>query len=219
MHLNNAQWTHALHLRLAPIHRGGEMAATENDPSGQRRGLWRRLTSPSATWSVLGLLVIGLVIGAGGVIGTQVMVAATGTNEFCGGACHSMQWVANEYKQSVHFVNRTGVRAECHDCHIPHDYPRLLWYKARAGIKDVIGEMSGVISTEEKFKAERKHMAEEVWAEFKETNSENCQHCHAFDAGILAKQKDFVRPMHEQVLAKAATCIDCHKGVAHASPE
>jgi nitrate/TMAO reductase-like tetraheme cytochrome c subunit len=193
------------------------MAAKEQGPA-PRRGWWQRLTSPSARWSVLALLVIGLIIGAGVVIGTQVMVAVTGTNDFCGGACHSMQWVANEYKQSVHFANRTGVRAECHDCHIPHDYPRLLWYKAKAGAKDVIGEISGVISTEEKFKAERKRMAEEVWAEFKENHSENCQHCHAFDATTVAKQKDFVRPMHEQVLAGQATCIDCHKGVAHAEP-
>ena len=36
---------------------------------------------------------------------------------------------------------------------------------------------------------------------------------------MLEKQKDFVRPMHEQVLAGNATCIDCHKGVAHTAPE
>jgi nitrate/TMAO reductase-like tetraheme cytochrome c subunit len=112
-----------------------------------RRG-WRRLRSPSTRWSVLSLVVVGLVIGAASVIGTQVMVQATGTNEFCGTACHSMQWVNAEYKQSGHAVNRTGVSASCHDCHIPHDYPELLWYKAKAGVKDVIGEMRGVIDTE-----------------------------------------------------------------------
>ena len=53
--------------------------------------------------------------------------ALTRTNEFCGGACHSMTWVAQEYKQSVHYLNRTGVQATCHDCHIPHKYPELLW--------------------------------------------------------------------------------------------
>lgn len=194
------------------------MTANSPDPQGPSRGLWRRLSTPSARWSVLALLVIGIVIGAGAVIGTQVMVAVTGSNEFCGGACHSMQWVANEYRQSVHFANRTGVRATCHDCHIPHEYPSLLWYKAKAGLKDAIGEMRGVISTEDKFKQQRKRLAEDVWAEFRGTNSANCQHCHAFDAAIVAKQQEFVRPMHEQFLAKSATCIDCHKGVAHAEP-
>jgi nitrate/TMAO reductase-like tetraheme cytochrome c subunit len=99
------------------------------------------------------------------------MVAKTGTNEFCGGACHSMQWVAAEWKASGHAVNRTGVSAGCHDCHIPHDYPELLFYKAKAGIKDAIGEMRGVIDTEAKFKAARPRMAEHVWAEYKANNS------------------------------------------------
>jgi nitrate/TMAO reductase-like tetraheme cytochrome c subunit len=185
----------------------------------KRGGFWRRLTSPSARWSVLALLVIGLLIGAGGVIATQVMVAVTGTNEFCSNACHSMQWVAQEYRQSGHHLNRTGVQAGCHDCHIPHQYPQLLWYKAKAGIKDAIGEMRGVIDTKEKFEKERARMAGIVWAEFKETGSANCRTCHAFSKETLAKQKDFVQPMHEQVLAGAATCIDCHKGIAHKSPE
>ena len=184
-----------------------------------RRGLWQRLTTPSARWSVLALVIVGLLIGAGAVIGTQVMVAVTGTNKFCGGACHSMQWALQEYRQSVHFTNRTGVRAGCHDCHIPHHYPALLWYKAKAGVKDAIGEMRGVISTEEKFNKERLRMAQHVWAEYKETNSENCRFCHQFNADTISKQKDFVRPMHEQFLAGAMTCIDCHKGIAHTAPK
>ena len=194
------------------------MATGPQENGGRRRGFWPWLTTPSASWSILALVVVGLLIGAGVTIGTQVMVAATGTDEFCGGACHSMQWVAAEDKQSVHYANRTGVRASCHDCHIPDRYPKLLWYKAVAGIKDVIGEARGVISTEDKFKKERLRLAKAVWAEYKENNSENCQHCHVFGAEIVAKQKDFVKPMHEQFLAKAMTCIDCHKGVAHTAP-
>lgn len=197
--------------------------AVDADGNARRPGAlkraWQWLTVPSPKWSVLALVIVGLVIGAGGVIATQVMVAATGTNEFCGGACHSMQWVASEYRASGHYSNRTGVQAECHDCHIPHRYPELLWYKAKAGIKDVVGEMRGVISTEDKFNRERKRMAESVWAEFKENNSANCRTCHVFTAEVIARQKDFVRPMHEQVLANAATCIDCHKGIAHKAPE
>jgi nitrate/TMAO reductase-like tetraheme cytochrome c subunit len=192
-------------------------------PEGENRGplsrLWHRLATPSATWSVLALVVVGLLIGAGGTITTQMMVAATGTNEFCGGACHSMTWVSKEYLQSAHHVNRTGVTAGCHDCHIPHGYPALLWYKAKAGIKDAIGEARGVISTEEKFKKERLRLAKAVWAEYKETNSANCRHCHAFTAEIVAKQKSFVQPMHQKALTNESTCIDCHKGIAHAAPD
>jgi nitrate/TMAO reductase-like tetraheme cytochrome c subunit len=195
------------------------MAANPNPHNGARPGWWRRLRSPSATWSVLALVVIGLVIGAVAVIGTQVMVAVTGTNKFCAGACHSMQWVAQEYQQSIHYANRTGVHAECHDCHIPHRYPQLLWYKAKAGIKDVIGEMTGVISTKEKFEKERLRMAKEVWAEFQENKSANCRTCHKFNPAVLAKQKDFAQPIHKMVMEGQGTCVDCHKGVAHEAPK
>jgi nitrate/TMAO reductase-like tetraheme cytochrome c subunit len=197
------------------------MAGTpeESAHAGVFTRTWRGLTSPSARWSVLALVVVGLVIGAGAVIATQVMVTATGTTAFCGGACHSMQWVAQEHKQSAHGINRTGVTAGCADCHIPHSYPQVLWYKAKAGIKDAIGEMRGVIATEEKFKKERLRMAKLVWAEYKETNSANCRTCHTFTADVLTKQKPFVQPMHKQVLDGQATCIDCHKGGAHAAAE
>ena len=192
------------------------------DPHGRGgppgKSIWRRLWTPRSKF-VLALLFVGMLIGAGAAIATQVMVAVTGTDQFCGGACHSMQWVAKEHRQSVHFANRTGVRAGCHDCHIPHAYPEVLWYKTKAGIRDVIQEARGVISTEEKFKKERLRLATSVWSEYKRNDSRACQHCHVFDSEVLARQKEFVRPMHQQVLSKTATCIDCHKGIAHEAPK
>jgi nitrate/TMAO reductase-like tetraheme cytochrome c subunit len=192
------------------------MAAGEG---GVVKRTWRALTRPSTRWSVLSLLVVGVIIGFIATAGTQVMVHATGTDKFCGTACHSMQWVAKEHQASGHHTNRTGVKAGCHDCHIPHDYPYLLWYKAKAGIKDAIGEMRGVISTEEKFKKERARMAAHVWDEYKGNDSQACRHCHQFTKEVIAKQKEFVRDMHTQALERKATCIDCHKGIAHAAPE
>jgi nitrate/TMAO reductase-like tetraheme cytochrome c subunit len=179
---------------------------------------WHRLRQPSTRWSVLTLLVIGAIVGFIGTAGTQVMVDLTGSNAFCGGACHSMQWVAKEYAESVHGATRTGVHASCHDCHIPKNYPELLWYKAKAGTKDIIGELRGVIATQEAFEKERPHMAQVVWDEFKANGSRNCRNCHEFTAATLAKQKEFARPMHQQVIEGKASCIDCHKGVAHKAP-
>jgi len=127
---------------------------TRGQPGLLVRG-WRRLRGSSTRGSVLALATLGLALGATAVIGTQVMVHVTGTDQFCGAACHSMQWVAKEHRQSIHGTNRTGVPATCHDCHIPREYPELLWYKAVAGTKDVIGEIRGVISTEEKFERQR----------------------------------------------------------------
>ena len=176
---------------------------------------WRRLRSPSARWSILALLGLGFAAGAVAIIGTQVMVHVTGTNEFCGGACHSMQWVANEHRQSVHGTNSRGLGATCHDCHIPNHYPELLWYKAKAGTKDIIGELRGVISTEEKFKAARQQMAQHVWDEYKENDSRACRNCHQFTKEVLARQNEWHAA---QIREGKATCIDCHKGVAHTAP-
>ena len=78
--------------------------------------------------------------------------------------------------------------------------------------------MRGVISTEDKFKKERSRMANLVWAEYKETNSANCRTCHKFTAEVIAKQKDFVQPIHKQALTGEATCIDCPQGVGAQGP-
>jgi nitrate/TMAO reductase-like tetraheme cytochrome c subunit len=179
---------------------------------------WQRLRSPSARWSVLALVALGFVVGAVAIIGTQVMVHVTGTDEFCGAACHSMQWVAKEHRESIHGANGTGVRATCHDCHIPRDYLELLWYKAAAGTRDVIGEIRGIISTEEKFKNERMQMAAQVWTEYKTNDSRACRGCHAFSKDVLAKQPEMLQQLHAPVLEGKATCIDCHKGAGHAAP-
>ena len=190
----------------------------KRDQPGVLTRAWRRLRSPSARWSVLALVTLGVVFGAIAIIGTQVMVHVTGTDEFCGAACHSMQWVAAEHRDSIHGASRTGVRATCHDCHIPREYPELLWYKAVAGTRDVIGEIRGIISTEEKFKNERMRMAGQVWTEYKANDSRACRGCHQFSKEVLAKQQEMVRPIHAPVLEGKATCIECHKGVGHVAP-
>jgi len=184
---------------------------------GLLKRTWRWLRSPSARWSVLALVLLGFLLSVVGFAGTIVMVHATGTDEFCGGACHSMQWVAKEHSEKLHGA-RTGMRATCHDCHIPREYPYLLWYKAVAGTKDVIGEIRGVINTEEKFKAERMHMAREIWDEYKGNDSRACRGCHVFSAEMLAKQPETTRAVHQPVLEGKATCIDCHKGMGHDAP-
>ena len=180
---------------------------------------FRWLFTPSARWSLFTLLLVGGVVGAVGVIGTQVAVYVTGTDEFCGTACHSHEkFVYPEHKLSVHYSNRTGVRAECHDCHIPHSYPQKLIYKAEAGITDAIAEMRGSIATQEKFDKERWRLANIVWDQMRENNSANCRTCHDPQAMNPAKQSEDAVKQHKKFASGKATCIDCHTGVAHPEP-
>ncbi len=181
---------------------------------------FRWLFTPSARWSLFTLVLVGCVVGAVGVIGTQVAVHLTGTDEFCGTACHShAQFVFPEHKTSAHYSNRTGVRAACVDCHLPHTYPAKLFAKAKAGIKDGLAEMRGTISTQEKFERERWRMANLVWDDMKADNSANCRSCHDPAAWDAKKQSEDATKQHKKFLSGKATCIECHTGVAHKEPE
>ncbi len=192
----------------------------DSDRAGMIRRFFRWLFSPSARWSVFALLLVGGVAGAFAVVGTQVGVHLTGTDEFCGNACHShAKFVYPEHKESVHFSNRTGVRAMCVDCHVPHNYPAILVYKAKAGITDAIAEMRGVISTQEKFDKERWRLANIVWDEMRADNSANCRTCHNPEAMNHEMQGQGAVKQHKKFAAGKATCIDCHTGVAHKDPE
>ena len=190
----------------------------------KRPGVIRRffqwLFSPSARWSVFALLLAGTIVGAVGVIGTQVAVAVTGTDEFCGNSCHSHKnFVCPEHKTSAHYTNRTGVRAMCVDCHVPHTYPAKLIFKAKAGITDAIAEARGVISTQEKFDKERWRLANIVWEDMRANNSANCRTCHDDKAMDSKKQSEDALKQHKKFASGKATCIDCHTGVAHKEPE
>lgn len=193
--------------------------AAANNPGLVRR-FFRWLFSPSARWSVFALLLVGAIAGAAAIVGTQVAVAITGTDDFCGKACHSHeQFVYPEHKLSSHYGNRTGVRAMCTDCHVPHSYPTKLIYKAKAGITDAIAEARGTISTQEKFDKERWRLANIVWDEMRENNSANCRTCHDPAAMDAKKQSEDAQKQHKKFASGKATCIDCHTGVAHKEAE
>jgi nitrate/TMAO reductase-like tetraheme cytochrome c subunit len=192
--------------------------ADSSNPGVIRR-FFRWLFSPSARWSVFALLFVGLAVGAVGVVGTQVAVHLSGTDEFCGTTCHSHEkFVFPEHKLSMHYSNRTGVRAMCTDCHVPHNYPAKLLYKAKAGMRDAYAEMRGTLSTQEKFEAERWRMANHVWDEMRENNSANCRTCHLPEAMSSTKQSEDAQKQHKKFASGKATCIDCHTGVAHKEP-
>lgn len=73
-------------------------------------------------------LLVGIIIGVVLLAGTATIMHKTSDTEFCV-SCHTMQQPLAEYQGSVHFQNDKGIRAECADCHVPHqpiDYSPLL---------------------------------------------------------------------------------------------
>lgn len=190
---------------------------SDDEKGSGRRGFWGW---PRSKW-LLGIPIGGFVafiVGAVAMVGTNAAIEATGTDAFCATACHSHeQFIYPEWRESVHFANRSGVRAGCADCHIPQHFPDKLIVKTRSGIRDGYREfVLGTISTREKFEARREEMAERVWAEMRANDSRACRTCHHVES--FTGQSPRAERMHRRMDGGATTCIDCHEGVAHVAP-
>ena len=123
-----------------------------------------------------------------------------------------------ELKSTIHYTNRSGVRAKCSDCHVPHDWTDKIARKMQAS-KEVWGKIFGTIDTQEKFQAKRLELAQHEWARFKANDSLECRNCHDYDSMDFTRQSVRAQNMHSTYLAnKEKTCIDCHKGIAHRLP-
>ena len=186
--------------------------------AGFLRGLWQVLRRPSARFSVLTLLGGGFVAGIIFWGGFNTAMEATNTLEFCT-SCHEMRdTVYQEYRQTIHFSNRTGVRAICSDCHVPKDWVHKVVRKVKA-TRELYGKVTGLIDTPTKFEAHRAELAKRVWTAMQETDSRECRNCHSFDGMNAEKQTSVASKIHEVAKSKGRTCIDCHKGIAHKLPK
>jgi len=142
----------------------------------------------------------------------------TNTETFCI-TCHEMRdFVFEEYKETIHYNNRTGVRATCPDCHVPKEWI----YKVRRKIQasnELYHKALGSIDTQEKFEEKRLQLARNVWKAMKETDSRECRNCHSYEFMDMTKQERRSQKRHAKGQKKGETCIDCHKGIAHELPE
>ena len=139
---------------------------------------------------------------------------ATNTMEFCV-SCHEMeQAVYPEYQATVHYQNRSGVRAICSDCHVPRPWVHKFVRKIQA-TGEVWHWLLGTVENLEKFEAKRLTLAKRVWKAMKETDSRECRNCHSWPAMTDKRQKRRAWKQHQLAQEDGQTCIDCHKGIAH----
>ena len=186
--------------------------------SDQSSGFWAKLKRPSAKYSLIALLSAGFISGVFFWGGFNTVMEATNTLDFCI-SCHEMRdTVYQEYKQTIHYTNRTGVRAVCSDCHVPKTWGHKMLRKLQAS-GEVYGKIMGTIDTPEKFEAKRLELATHEWERMKASDSRECRNCHSFDGMDVEKQKLRGAKMHKIAQADKKTCIDCHKGIAHKKPK
>ena len=180
---------------------------------------WRTINRPSAYFSLGFLTVGGFIAGVlfWGAFNTALEL--TNTEQFCTG-CHEMRDnVYQELQGTIHFTNRSGVRAKCSDCHVPHNWTTKMARKMQAS-KEVWAKIFGTVDTREKFQAHRLTLAQHEWARFKANDSLECRNCHDYQSMDFTRQSPRAQAMHSTYLAnKEKTCIDCHKGIAHRLPD
>jgi cytochrome c-type protein NapC len=183
------------------------------------RRYWRVVNRPSTFFSLGFLTVGGFVAGIVFWGGFNTALELTNREAFCIG-CHEMHDnVYQELQTTIHFTNRSGVRAKCPDCHVPHDWTDKIARKMQAS-KEVWGKIFGTISTREKFEAARLELAQHEWARLKANNSLECRNCHGFEFMDFTRQSPRASEQHGSLLASGQrTCIDCHKGISHRLPQ
>ncbi|MCQ0988823.1 NapC/NirT family cytochrome c [Jiella marina] len=186
---------------------------------GPIRWFWRTLRRPSVHFS-LGFLTFGGFIA--GVLfwgGFNTALEATNREAFCV-SCHEMRDnVYTELKTTPHWSNASGVRAQCPDCHVPHEWTDKIARKVAAS-KEVWGAIFGTIDTREKFLDHRLAMASREWSRMTHNDSLECRNCHSADSMDLTQQNPRAQEAHETfLLTDQKTCIDCHKGIAHELPD
>ncbi len=193
--------------------------ANETGPVG-RPGLFARLwrwffSQSKRAWGVIAATAFALGIVFWG--GFNWAMEATNTEAFCI-SCHEMKDnVFAEYRNTVHYSNKTGVRATCPDCHVPKEWGHKVVRKIQAS-NELLHKALGTIDTKEKFDGHRLTMSRSVWRAMKTTDSRECRNCHDFKSMDLSLQESRASRLHQSALNEGKTCIDCHQGIAHKLP-
>ena len=181
-----------------------------------------RSSAGRASHFSLGFLTLGGFI-AGIVFwgGFNTALEATNTETFCTG-CHEMRDnVFAELKTTIHYTNRSGVRATCPDCHVPHDWTDKIARKMQAS-KEVWGKIFGTIDTREKF---RRQAARAGPARMGAAQGQRLARMPQLPQlrvhGLHAAERRAPPNMHSSATCSPSekTCIDCHKGIAHRLPD
>ena len=177
----------------------------------RKKGFLRR-------YSPLTVLIVGGILGVIFWGGFNTAMEATNREAFCV-SCHEMyENVYLEYQNTIHYNNRTGVRATCPDCHVPKDWVHKFVRKIQA-TNELYHKALGSIDTPEKFEAKRLQLARNVWRTMKSTDSRECRNCHEFGSMDYTKQGRRGMQQHVKAADQGLTCIDCHKGIAHSLPD
>jgi nitrate/TMAO reductase-like tetraheme cytochrome c subunit len=158
------------------------------------------------------LLLIGVVIGLVLSYVSYEAITRTGTAQFCV-ICHEMAPMRASFDQDVHGGNgKTGIRANCVDCHLPHNnLMNYIFTKAKNGSIEVGAHFFGNVDTFD-WQNHREERAKFVF-------DDGCKKCHT-NYTTNEKFSAKARQMHQHYNALIGTdkelgCASCHAEVGH----
>ena len=160
------------------------------------------------------LILAGVLFGACAVIGVGALFNGTSTNDACL-ACHFHSAADDAWKQSSHFNNKSGTKADCAQCHLPEKGTfKYFKVKTKTGVKDLL---SYIFKKSEDIDWESK--GELDYAKTIVFN-ESCKSCHhnlypeeISDDGVTAHLY-----YDENETKYGLQCINCHLDVGHFNP-
>ena len=180
-------------------------------------GRWRPRVGQSRSAS---LLIVGFVAGILFWGGFNRAMEVTNTEQFCI-SCHEMKDnVYREYRSTIHYSNRSGVRA------ILPGLPRAEGLVAQdrsarsRRSNELFHQVLGTIDTPEKFDDKRLELADErVAADEDRPTAANAATATSSSTWTISAQETRASETHQDCAdATGKTCIDCHHGIAHKLP-
>ena len=157
-------------------------------------------------WKLLVAFFIGVLATIFFIGFSHMSFSLTGTNEFCG-KCHEMMPQVNTWKMSTHAMNRTGVVANCVDCHLPPHGFHHYAYKAWSGLRDVVVHYLGdpaKVDWEGKRFTKNDYLFEDA-----------CIQCHQNLTPPGLKRGGFLAHREWINGRTKKKCWDCHENLTH----
>lgn len=161
---------------------------------------------------------LALIILISGIIGFFVVVPVhyaieqTSTDKFCD-VCHEMDPMVIAYQEDVHSgKGKTGIKAQCVDCHLPHDnIVKYVYQKAKNG---VLEGYSHFFDEPEKFDWNKRRENREHYV-----FDNGCTSCHAtvIDSKITSEQAQRMHAHYKKLLGteRELKCASCHVSAGH----
>ncbi|NQT86367.1 NapC/NirT family cytochrome c [bacterium] len=157
----------------------------------------------------LKLLTLGFLLGVAFVAVSAWGVSWSSSTDFCM-SCHEMRVVAEQgWMHSKHFENKSGVVAQCADCHIPPELFPKLWVKTRDGVKDVWAHHFG---ESDPSKMDWDALAKSARASISDSA---CRRCHANLTPRGMQVKGLIAHRENERLEEKKRCVECHEQEFH----